>query len=323
MCRIPIAALPQREPRLFPVVSRQPCAHRFRGSLDWAIRNFGQHRRIARSAQDGLHPAPTTGPRDLVWSRALCMDWRCGPGISPHCFRWRRSVRTAHTACSGRNEARHSPMQKPHGCRQSAKARLPLVSDEKPRTGWASRYGYPQLPTDIDPAPCGRRTGKLVRLPSVAWPSGSVHAPPGLALCAVLRRLSDLCCGSVPSTPGLFLTGSFCTRGSSQAHRTARPPLLATWPCCRRSLGLLAPAMPPASRFARYSYACLVGPLCCGGMCRRPGCFRPAVCYTRGSSQAHKDNASVNGCHNPEPRSATGSCRTISLSVFSLPPKAS
>ena len=47
--------------------------------------------------------------------------------------------------------------------RQSAKALLPLVNDEKPRTGWASRYGYPQLPTDSIPAACGRRTGNLAR----------------------------------------------------------------------------------------------------------------------------------------------------------------
>ena len=91
MCRIPIAALPQREPRLFPVVSRQPCAHRFRGSLDWAIRNFGQHRRIARSAQDGLHPVPVA---PVISSGPGLCAWVGGAGLAspPHCSRWRRSV---------------------------------------------------------------------------------------------------------------------------------------------------------------------------------------------------------------------------------------
>jgi hypothetical protein len=103
--------------------------------------------------------------------------------------------------------------------------------------------------------------------------------------------------------------------------RRMRPPYRQLRTGSPRSLGLLAPVMPMGSRFARYSDACLVGALCCGGMPERPGCFRPAVCYTRGSSQAHPDDAFVNGCHNPEPRSPTGSCRTISLSVFSLPPR--
>jgi hypothetical protein len=66
-------------------------------SPERAIPQLGQHRRIAALRAEWLPPAPTTGPRDLVehilqlrciWSRALCMGWRCGLGISPHCCRW-------------------------------------------------------------------------------------------------------------------------------------------------------------------------------------------------------------------------------------------
>jgi hypothetical protein len=64
----------------------------------------------AMRAQDGLHPMPTPGPRDLVahtlrlrciWSRALCMvgdaGWVSPQASPPHCSRWRRSVCPRHT----------------------------------------------------------------------------------------------------------------------------------------------------------------------------------------------------------------------------------
>ena len=85
-------------------------------------------------------------------------------------------------------------MSIPRGCRQSAKARLLLVNEEKPGP---AGHGYPQLlATDIDP-----------------------------------RRM--------------------------------RPPYRQLRPGSRLSLGLLGPAMPLGSRFARYFDACLVGALFC------------------------------------------------------------
>jgi hypothetical protein len=202
--------------------------------------------------------------------------WRCGLGISPTAPGGGGACARHHTACSGRNEAR-----------TTAPPNAKSVLIETPQVRAFARYVL--LMPGMDQTHGEASIGQHLKHGNPQHPGGfqghgvdSARLPPvrqGPDAVGERRKAADRLGIPIrlPTTP----------------YRYRSPPpaaaVPATWSGSRRALGLLGPAMPRGSRFARYSDACLVGALL--RMPRRPGCFRPAVCYTRGSSQAHPDDA--------------------------------
>jgi hypothetical protein len=188
----------------------------------------------------GIELLLTTGPSDVVehlmrFARHLVQGFVHGldvvASISPHCSRWRRSVRTARIACSGRRQARRAPAPLCKNCRHPCVGPVrfahaehgpdtrgsldrPASETREPTAArWIPGYG-------VDPA----------RLPSVSQGTAAVGE--------VNEEKPRTGWASRYGYPHLLAT--------DVDPRRMRPPYRQLRPGSRRSLGLLAPAMPRA-----------------------------------------------------------------------------